>query len=94
MVDAILTSMHSTNPKEAEEGKEAYEQFLKKWVLDKRQNPTRPEQSYNPNTPEALLQLGLRQKDGFLTPANPEDGDLGKLQKKWRAERQKRTGSA
>jgi hypothetical protein len=90
MVDTILEYMHSEDPKKAEEGKSAYEQFMRKWIQDKRSNPTRPEPNYNPNTPESLLDLDLVEKDGFLTPRNKEDGDAQKLQKRWREERKRR----
>ncbi|MGD0158862.1 MAG: hypothetical protein ABSB89_01025 [Candidatus Bathyarchaeia archaeon] len=55
----------------------------------KMQDPHRPEPSYNPNSPEALEELNLVKKDGFLTPSKVEDGDLGQLQKKWREERKR-----
>lgn len=89
MVDTILEYMHSEDLSKASEGKEAYEAFLKKWIMDKRQNPTRPEPSYSPNSPEALLDLGLESKDGFLSPKDKNSGDLGKLQALWRAKRKK-----
>jgi hypothetical protein len=89
MVDEILRCMHSPEPKEASEGKEAYEAFMRKWIMDKKRNPTRPEPNFDPNSPEALLDLHLVEKDGFLSPASREDGDIGRLQKQWRTQRKR-----
>jgi hypothetical protein len=56
----------------------------------KMQDPHHPEPAFQPNSPEALDELSLVKKDGFLTPSKVEDGDLGRLQKQWREERKRK----
>lgn len=90
MVSELRRLSHEGTPREKAEAEHYLNEIWKKYVLDKRSNPTRAEPSQNPNTPESLLELGLVQKGENLTPANPEDGDLGKLQRKWREERKRK----
>jgi hypothetical protein len=92
MVSELRRLTHEGNPQERAESEHYLNELFKKYALDKRANPTRPEPSTNPNTPESLLELDLVQKDGVLQPRNKESGDLQKLQAKWRAERQRRMG--
>jgi hypothetical protein len=91
MIDELRKLQHNGNPAQKAEAETYIQEIFKKFILDKRSNPTRPENSMNSNSPEALSDLDLVKKDGFLTPRNPEDGDLGKLQKQWREERKRRT---
>jgi hypothetical protein len=90
MVSELRRLSHEGTPQEKAEAEHYINALFRQYALDKRTNSTRPEPSTNPNTPEALLELGLVQKGENLTPANPEDGDLGQLQKKWREERLKK----
>jgi hypothetical protein len=86
MVEDLRKKSAEGNP----EAKQYLDSLIKKWILDKRENPTRPEPSYNPNSPESLLDLDLVEKNGFLTPRNKEDSEIGQLQKRWREERKRR----
>lgn len=86
MVQDLRKKSAEGNP----EAKQYLDSLIKKWILDKRENPTRPEPSFNPNTPESLSDLDLVQKGENLTPQNKEDGDLQRLQKRWREERKRR----
>jgi len=90
MVSELRRLSKEGTPQEKADSEHYLNELWKKYVLDKRSQPTRAEPNLNPNAPEELLSLGLKQKDGFLTPANPEDGDLGQLQRKWRLERKRR----
>jgi hypothetical protein len=87
MVSELRRLSKEGTPQERADSEHYLDELWRKYVLDKRAMPTRSEVSHNPNSPESLLELGLKQKDGFLTPADKEDGDLGKLQKKWRDEK-------
>lgn len=69
-----------------QEAKDILTAILKKWAIDKRRQNT-PEDSFNPNSKEALERLDLIEKDGFLTPRNKDDSEVGRLQARWRAER-------
>jgi hypothetical protein len=90
MVSELRRLSKEGTPQERADSEHYLNELWRKYVLDKRAMPTRSEPSVNPNSPESLTELGLVKKDGFLTPANPEDGDLGQLQKKWREERKRR----
>ena len=90
MVSELRRLSKEGTPQEKADSEHYLNELWKKYVLDKRANPTRSEPSQNPNTPEALSELDLVQKDGFLTPRNKEDGDLGALQRKWRLERKRK----
>jgi len=82
-----LTDISHGNSPQAEEAKSYLNSLMKKYVLDKRNNPERVEGFHNPNSPEALAQLDLVQKGEVLTPRNPEDGDIGKILHAWKLER-------
>lgn len=90
MVSELRRLSKEGTPQEKADSEHYLGELWRKYVLDKRAMPTRAEPSVNPNSPESLTELGLVQKDGFLTPANKEDGDLGQLQRKWREERKRR----
>lgn len=90
MVTELRRLTHEGTPEEKEEAERYINALFRQYALDKRQNPTRPEPSTNPNSPENLLELDLVQKDGFLTPRNKEDSEVGQLQKRWRLERKRR----
>jgi hypothetical protein len=53
----------------------------------KKQSQT-PDKLLDPNSKEALEELNLIQKNGFLQPANPEDGDIGQYKRKYRERQQ------
>jgi hypothetical protein len=90
MVSELRRLSHEGTPEEKQQAEHYINELWRKYVLTKRANPTLSEPSQNPNQPEALSELDLVQKDGFLTTRNKEDGDLGQLQKKWREMRKRR----
>jgi len=90
MVSELRRLSHEGTPQEKQEAEHYLNELWKKYILDKRSQPTRSEASQNSNTPEALSELDLVQRDGFLTPRNKEDGDIQKLQRAWRLERKRK----
>lgn len=90
MVSELRRLSHEGSSQEKEEADRYLNALFRQYALDKRANPTRPEPAKNPNSPESLLELDLVQKNGFLTPRNKEDSEIGQLQKKWREERKRR----
>jgi hypothetical protein len=63
---------------------------MKQYVFSKKRNLSVPEGFFDPNSPEALSQLDLVRKDGYLTPRDPKDGDIGKILNAWKLERTRR----
>ena len=90
MVSELRRLAHEGTPQERADSEHYLNELWKKYILDKRSQPTRSEPSVNSNSPESLLELDLVQRDGFLTPRNKEDGDAQKLQKAWREARKRK----
>jgi preprotein translocase subunit SecD len=67
------------NPEIANQAKELLTALYQKSLDAGKQG--QPPQTFDPNTKEALQDLRLIKKDGFLTPLDPEEGDLAQFKK-------------
>jgi hypothetical protein len=89
MVESIIDQMNNGATQELrDEAKSYYAALLKKWIQTRKREPNAPEGFFNPNLPENLPLL--KEEHGFKVPENPEEGDIGKLLKKWREERKQK----
>jgi hypothetical protein len=86
MVSDLINKSHNGN----EEAQSYLNSLMKKYILDKRQNPQRIEGFHNPNSPEALQELDLVRKGDVLMPRDPKDGDIGRILNSWKLERMRR----
>jgi len=88
MIKELRQKAHAGN----REAQSYLDQLLTKYGEWKHLNPTVPEQAHNPNSQEELLDLHLVKKGDFLTPENPENGDIGKILAQWKVERLRKMG--
>ena len=86
MVDAILDQLHNgKTQQERDEAQSYYDKLLGVWVRSKRTNQNL-DPFFDPNRVENLMPL-KKTPEGFTVPAEKEGGDIGRLQKMWRAQR-------
>jgi len=86
MVNDLINKSHAGN----EEAQSYLDSLMKQYAFSKHRNLSAPEGFYDPNSPEALQQLDLVRKDGYLTPRDSKDGDIGRILEAWKQERKKR----
>jgi len=91
MVSDLTEKMRNApTEQERREAQDYYNSLLKKWVQTQKRNPEVPSGFYDPNLPENLPSDLKRTPEGFLVSEN--EGDLQKLQARWRAERLRKMG--
>jgi hypothetical protein len=79
MIKELRQREKSSNPETANQAKNIMTALYRKWDQARREGRI---QNYGPNTQEALKELGLTEKGGFLTPVDETRGDLGTYKKK------------
>lgn len=84
MIDALLADMHGSDPRKAEIARSYYDKMLAIWIKSKRSKQGLDD-FFDPNRVENLPLL--KDVNGFKVPVDPSEGDIGRLQKMWRAER-------
>ena len=88
MVDAILEDMHGSDAKKAEIARSYYDGLLGKWIMAKR-NKQGLDEFFNPNAIENLPPL-TKTPEGFMVPQNKSEGDIGKILRNWKLERDRK----
>jgi len=85
MIDSVLDQMRNGKTQaERDEARSYYDKMLGLWVRSKRHNQGL-DGFYDPNKIEHLPNL-KRTPEGFMTPENKDEGDIGKILAHWRIE--------
>ncbi len=91
MVDSILDQMHfGKTQQERDEATSYYNAMLMQWIRSKKQKQDLDE-FYNPNLPQNIPDLKTVE-GGYQVPRNADEGDVGKIFAKFRAERLQKIG--
>jgi hypothetical protein len=89
MVDEITRVMHEgKTQQERAEARSYYDKLMETWIRNKR-NQQGADSTFDPNRIENLPLL-TKTPEGFVTPQDKNEGDIGKILKKWKLEREQK----
>ncbi len=92
MIEAVIDVMHNAPTQiERDKAESYYKALLGQSLRGIKKHPEQSGQFYDPNSAENMISTH-KDESGYTVADNPDETDLGKIKKKWRAERNRKLG--